>query len=117
MSDIVNKLIEDKIKKFTSFWKDYCNLRKIPVDFKTYLNYKSNPKQYTPDAYLHLYRAPLDFLVSSKSFLQLYYSLDKDFKDDLFDEEELKRHTLQLYTNKSLQQIIKNYLDVEDCIW
>lgn len=122
MSESIDILFERRIEKFYEFVKTFLIARSIEVknvfieDFKNFLNYKETPSAYIFTSYTSLYRAPKELLVSSKEFKSYWNKLDKDFRDDILDEETYKRQYLTLTTQQSLQQIIKKYLD-KDCVW
>lgn len=116
MSEVVNNLFERKIESFYQYIKSQCETKGINSTFKDYLFYKSTPGQYVPDSYTSLYRAPAEFLISSKAFKEYYKTLDADFKSDLITPEEYKQLFSHVSKQQSLQQVMKKYLK-EDCVW
>jgi len=116
MSQVVDALMMQRIEKFDSFVKDFCEQRGIDKNFISFLTHKTTPTQYVPDSYNSLYRAPLELLVSSKSFKDFYDNLDEDFKQDLVPHDTYRSQFLTLATQQSIQKILKSYLK-EDCVW
>lgn len=121
MNSSLKLLFENRINNFYEFMKNFLTARGEEIsefhqDFKKFLSSKKDINSYTSDSYLSLYRAPVELLVSSKSFIVYWSQLDSDLKQDLLPEETFKRQYIQLLSQPDLQKLIKEYLKT-DCIW
>lgn len=77
------ELLQKEINKFLKILIKFCEERDIKKNFAVFLKHKTKENQYLPDSYKYIFNCPNIILNSSRSYKEFYYSLDKDFQNDL----------------------------------
>ncbi len=103
-----NKLLIPKIRSFVRMYSMYCLDKKITPTFGHFLFYKWNG--IVSETYKFLYTAPREFLAGSRAFQKFYYSLDKDFRDDIFTAEEYRQTKREIQINHELKQYLQTLM-------
>jgi hypothetical protein len=110
----INTIYKRQINNFYKKMGKYCRKEKIENDFSKFLFYKWNGINGTTYAYLFL--LPKVYLVNSKSFMDYYNKLHKDFQDDILDRKEIKNIKKELKKNTELQQFLKKIMDKDSIL-
>lgn len=103
--DTIDKLYARRLNTVLKDMKKFCKEEQIPVDFKTFLNYKHNG--ICSPAYYFLHMFPKQYLVNSKSFMKYYNKLDSDFQNDIIEHSEIHEVKKELKKNKTMLNYLK----------
>ena len=101
------RIYKKKIKDFLKHVTEYCEDNDLENDFKTFLFHKKN--DFCSPAYYFLHLAPKLYLANSKCFADYYYSLDKDFQEDIITTKEIKYFMRLVNTNQKLKNLLKTF--------
>lgn len=104
----IDKDINKHIKKIYKF----CKEKNLKLSYLDYYSFKTNEKQFVPDCFSHFIGGgfPKEFFCNSKSFQRFYFTLPKDFRNEIMEEYELSKHQRMILINPKLEKLIREKL-------
>lgn len=102
----IAELEKSKIKKWHNFVLKFCKQNKLPQDFYSFLNYEAGGG-YVGSTWAYLITANKYYLANSKTFQDYYYTLDKDFRDDILPIDDYRKIQTELRINTKLIQYLR----------
>ena len=106
MMTMTERYYTKKIKDFLKIKDVFCEERNINNSFKEFLFHEKN--DFCSPAFYVLHLCPKIYLVNSKIFKKYYYSLDKDFRDDLLTGTEFHENLIFIKRNKKILKMLKS---------
>lgn len=105
---VINRIYVRQLNRFFKSMHDFCDKNGIAYDFPTFLFYNKN--EICSPAYRFLYICPKPYLANSIAFSKYYKTLDKDFRDDIMDEDVYNNTIKWLSNNEKLKNLLKKIM-------